>query len=198
MNLEPLIKYLPENSIHYIYEWIGDSRLKIRIKSKRKTKLGDYRFDKKAGIHQISIDGTMEPYPFFFVMTHEIAHLLVRKSYPENVRSHGDEWKRIFGELLDQSIEIYPEEIRSQIQRHAQNPKASIGADKHLHSALFLDDDMIEMLLDNLEEGQYFRLRKRIFQKGKKRKIRYICRELKTNRSYLISGQAVVDEIINL
>lgn len=197
MNLEPLIKYLPENSIHYIYEWIGDARLKIRIKSKRKTKLGDYRFDKKTGIHQISIDGTMEPYPFFFVLTHEIAHMIVRLSYPANVRSHGDEWKRIFGELLDQSIEIYPEEIRSQIRRHAQNPKASIGADKHLHSALFLDDDKIEMLLDNLEEGQYFRLRKRIFQKGKKRKIRYICRELKNNRSYLISGQVVVDEIID-
>lgn len=196
MNLEPLKKYIPENSIHYLNNWLESVPVKIKIKSKRKTKLGDYHFDQKTKIHHISIDGTMKPYPFFFVMTHEIAHLLVRKSHPESIKSHGDEWKSKFSELLWQSIEVYPKDLKTLILKHSRNPKASVGADKHLYKALFLNEEMVELMLDNLKGGQIFRLGKRIFQKGEKRKIRYICRELKTDRSYLVSGQVVVDEII--
>lgn len=197
MNLEPLRKYLPEDSLPFLYEWTAGVRLRIKIKPKRKTKLGDYRYDKKTCTHHISIDGTLEPYPFLYVMTHEIAHLMVRRDLPPHTRSHGSEWKSVFGRLLIRTAELYPEEIRGLIRKHALNPKATTGADRQLHTALFADNDRPEMILDNLVEGGYFRIRKRIFQKGQKRKIRYICREIKTNRSYLISGHAVVDEIIS-
>lgn len=197
MNLEPLKKFLPDNSIQYLYEWLDGVPLKIHVKSKRKTKLGDYRFDSVKGIHHITVDGTIDIYPFFFVMTHEIAHLLVRKNNPKGVKSHGVEWKIAFGKLLMQSIVVYPEELKPLIHRHALNPKASVGADVRLHKQLFLTEEQCQLLVENLKEGQYFRLGKRIFEKGQKRKIRYICRELKTNRSYLVSGQAVVEEIID-
>lgn len=197
MNLDPLQKYLPENALNFLYSWLSGVSLKIHVKSKRKTKLGDYRFDPEKSIHHITIDGTLEPYPFFFVMTHEIAHLIVRKNYPKGVKSHGDEWKITFGKLLTESIGTYPETLRPLIHRHALNPKASVGADPKLHKKLFLTAAQSEMLVENLKEGQYFRIGKRIFEKGQKRKIRYICRELKTNRSFLVSGQAVVEEIID-
>lgn len=195
MNLDALKNYLPENALPYLYKWLEGVSLTIKIKNDRKTKLGDYRYDKQSQKHQITINGSLEKEAFFFVITHEIAHLLVQNKYHTAVKSHGIEWKNEFSDLLKETVEIYPENFRAYILKHAVNPKASVGADADLHKLMFLKKEYHENLIENLNEGQKFRIRKRIFIKGKKRKIRYICRDLKTNKSYLVSGMAVADEI---
>ena len=106
------------------------------------------------------------------------------------------EWKFIFGEMLRESIEIY-KESRNEIIQHAKRPKASVGADKNLFQTLFLKKDQLGNIVENLTENQKFRIGKRVFQRGSKRKIRYICKELKTGHMFLVNGQAIVDEIIN-
>ncbi|MDD3458768.1 MAG: SprT-like domain-containing protein [Weeksellaceae bacterium] len=197
MNLELLKKHLPEDSITYLYEWLKDSSVVIQLRANRKTKLGDYIYEPKNRLHKISINSSLKPEAFFFVLTHEIAHLIARKTYSRNIKPHGKEWKAVFRDLLLESAEIYNEEVRPLIRNHAYRPKASMAADVALNKALFVNEEHIGNLLEGLPEGQRFRLGKRIFLKGKQRKIRYICRELKNNRSYLISGQVVVDEIID-
>lgn len=196
MNLSPLEKFLPENASQFLYQWLETKPVIIKIKSNRKSKLGDYKFLRETKSHQITINRDLKPEAFFFVLTHEIAHLLVRSTYSHNVKSHGVEWKQIFGQLLVESLDVYSDELQPLILKHARNPKASMAADKNLRQLLFMEEEQIGYLVENLKDKQKFRLGKRIFEKGAKRKIRYICKEIPTGKMYWVSGQAIVDEIL--
>lgn len=197
MNLKALEKFLPEQAKPFIISWLREEAISIKILPSRQTKLGDYRFLRDLNKHQITIDGSLDPQAFFFVLTHEIAHLFVYKKFKNRVLPHGIEWKLTFGKMLLESIEAYPDELKPYIYQHALKPKASVGADKYLHKKLFLDEEDWCKMVESLPNGQRFRLGKRIYERGTKRKIRYLCREVKTNKLYLVNGQAVVDEIIN-
>ncbi len=196
MNLKSLDPFLPTGALIFIEKWLEDVHVVIKLKNERRTKLGDYRFNHHPHLHQISVGKNLAPEAFFFVLTHEIAHLKVQKKFGSKAKSHGMEWKFIFGEMLRESIEIY-KESRNEIIQHAKRPKASVGADKNLFQTLFLKKDQLGNIVENLTENQKFRIGKRVFQRGSKRKIRYICKELKTGRMFLVNGQAIVDEIIN-
>lgn len=196
MNVSPLEKFLPENASQFLYQWLETKPVIIKIKSNRKSKLGDYKFLRETKSHQITINRDLKPEAFFFVLTHEIAHLLVRSTYSHNVKSHGVEWKQIFGQLLVESLDVYSDELQPLILKHARNPKASMAADKNLRQLLFMEEEQIGYLVENLKDNQKFRLGKRIFEKGAKRKIRYICKEIPTGKMYWVNGQAIVDEIL--
>jgi predicted SprT family Zn-dependent metalloprotease len=45
--------------------------------------------------HQITINGTLEPQLFFFVLTHELAHLIAFEKYGRRISPHGQEWKKL-------------------------------------------------------------------------------------------------------
>lgn len=197
MKFNSLQKHIPQNSLHFVEGWLEKESVHIKIKSARRTKLGDYRFDKNNQIHHISVDGTLNFAAFFFVLTHEIAHLKVKNLYPTGIKSHGQEWKHVFGEMLRESINAYGEELQPHILKHALNPKAAVGADRNLHRVLFLANVCPNKMVENVKERQRFRIGKRIFERGQKRKIRYICKETRTGKLYLVSGQAIVDEIIS-
>ena len=196
MNLKALEKFLPEAAKPFVINWLKEENIIIKILPSRQTKLGDYRFLKSHNKHQITIDGNLKSHAFFFVLTHEIAHLFVYKKFQNRVLPHGKEWKLIFGKMLLESIEAYPKELIPYIYKHALNPRASVGADVDLHKNLFLDKEDLFKLVENLSYGQKFRLGKRVYEREQKRKIRYLCREIKTNKLYLVNGQALVDEII--
>lgn len=196
MKPDLLKNYLPPGAMPYISDWLEGVGIVIKIKNSRRTKLGDYKFDMKSGIHQISIDKELQADAFFFVLTHEIAHLKVNQTFGRKVKSHGTEWKITFGKMLVETLEIYPENLKPFILNHARSPKASVGADKFLFQKLFLHEDHRDRLVENMSENQKFRIGKRVFERGSKRKIRYLCRELKTGRLFLVNGQAIVDEII--
>lgn len=196
MNSNQLASFLPDNALEFVYKWISSAKLKIKIRNPRKTKLGDYRFDPHSQMHEISINNNLSKEAFFFVLTHEIAHMHVRIQHSNAVKSHGSEWKTCFGKLLRESLMVYEAESRKIIFQHAQNPKASLGADLNLSRAFFHKEVEIDKQVQHLKEFQKFRIGKRIFIKGQKRKIRYLCKEIRTGRLYTVSGSAVVDEII--
>lgn len=186
---------LPNDALTFIKQWAGGESLIIKIRKQRKTKLGDYKFLNELNSHQITINHEMNPESFFFVLTHEIAHMLTRIHFSKKAKAHGKEWKYTFGKLLSESVRIYPEELQSLILNHAKNPKASLGADQNLMKHLFCIQQDETKKIENLPEKQKFRIGKRIFEKGRKRKIRYLCREIQTGKLYTVSGSAVADEI---
>ena len=75
MSVSVLEKFLPENALPYLKIWFGSYPCHLKITKNRNSKLGDYRKlpDKS---HQITVNGTLEPQLFFFVLTHELAHLI--------------------------------------------------------------------------------------------------------------------------
>lgn len=197
MNLTALENHLPKDAFPFVERWLDKNPLLLKILPTRKTKLGDYRFLREYNQHQITIDGNLNPQAFFFVLTHEIAHLLVYKQFKNRVMAHGDEWKLQFGTLLLESIEVYSKELRIHIYNHALRPKASVGADRNLHQLLFLKKEQWNHLVENLNQGQHFILANKVLEKGEKRKTRYLCKDIRTQKLYLVNGQALVEKIIN-
>lgn len=189
--------FLPSGALAFVDKWVGEENLNIKIRNTRKTKLGDYRFLREFNSHEITVNKDISTEAFFFVLTHEIAHLLVRIRFSSTVKSHGMEWKLTFGKLLLESIEAYSEELRPIIYKHAVRPKASLSADKNLMNNLFQIEQDDSKRIENLFENQKFRLGKRIFVRGKKRKIRYLCKEIQTGKLYTVSGSAIADEIFD-
>src|SRR5690606_7486923 len=112
MKFKLLKNYLSEGALPFVLHWLEGENIHIKIKNSRRTKLGDYKYDSLRKLHQITIDRELAPDAFFFVLTHEIAHLKVNQEFGRRVKSHGVEWKFTFGEMLVESLEIYPEKLK--------------------------------------------------------------------------------------
>lgn len=196
MNLKPLENHLPDGAWIYVKEWLMGSNVVIILKDSRKSKLGDYRYLFESDSHQITVNKELPREAFFFVLTHEIAHLQARRAFSKRIKPHGSEWKMVFGKLLMESLPVYNIDLRPHIIRHSKSPKANLTADPQLWKYLFRKNSDSEVSIESLVSNQKFRLGNRFFQKEEKRKIRYICKEITTGKRYLIHGQAIVDEII--
>lgn len=196
MNLNQLQTYLPDNALEFINKWIEYYPLTLKITKSRATKLGDYRKINAGKRHQITINGDLNPDAFFFVLTHEIAHMMVYAKYTHHeVAPHGKEWKNTFGHLLIDSYLIYPKDLRPYILKHAKSPKASVGADHQIAKFVINDSKDHQDYLEDIDLGAIFKISNKIFKKGEKIKLRYVCCEVKTQKKYLISASALVEKL---
>ena len=196
MNLEQLISYLPINADLFVRNWLENHFVTLKITQRRETKLGDYRKLLASNRHQITVNGDLNPYAFFFVFTHEVAHLKTFVQFDSRtINPHGKEWKTIFGTLLIESIHVDPDELTPYILHHAKHPKASLGADINVSKFIIADKNPTQTYLEDLEDGTVFSIGKRVFQKESKRKLRYLCLELKSKKKYLISATATVNKL---
>ena len=177
-------------------KWLENHFITLKITKRRETKLGDYRKLVENDRHQITVNGDLNPHAFFFVLTHEVAHLKTFVQFDSRkINPHGKEWKTIFGHLLLESIHVYPEELQPYILHHARHPKASLGADVNISKYIIDDKNPAQIYLEDLEDGTIFSIGKRIFKKESKRKLRYLCLELKTKKKYLINATATVNKL---
>ncbi len=198
-NHEILRKYLPESSVILIIELLENNPCHLKIVKNRKTKHGDFR-KYSNGDYQITINNDLNIYRFLLTLVHEIAHLVTYKKH-KNIRPHGIEWKRNFQHLMLPFVnpEIYPKEILPILAKHLINPKASTDADVNLSLALkeydkFRDKSFIfEIPIDSK-----FTHNNKIFIRGNKRRTRYECLEVLTDKKYLFHQNAEVDLVQNL
>ncbi len=196
MKLDQLQPYVPLNALVFIEKWIEKYSLTLKITKNRKTKLGDYRKIKENNRHQITINGDLNQEAFFFVLTHEIAHMMIYHRYNfGDVLPHGKEWKKVFGELLIESSHIYSDHLQEFVLKHAKSPKASVGADSNIAKFLLNEAQYNQDYLVDLPIGHQFLLNNKIFIKGEKIKLRYVCCEIKTKRKYLINASALVEKL---
>lgn len=196
MNLENLNSYLPLNSTLFVEKWLKDHSIVLKITKRRETKLGDYRKILGDNRHQITVNGDLNPYAFFFVFTHEVAHLKTFVQFnSKNISPHGKEWKTIFGQLLMESIIIYPDYLKPYILHHAKHPKASLGADANISKYIINDVKSDQTYLEDVDFGTIFSIGKRIFKKGPKQKTRFLCVEIKSNKRYLISATSIINKL---
>lgn len=123
MSIQILQKYLPEAALPFLKTWFANHQIHIHISRNRNSKLGDYQ-RLKDGSHKISINHSLQPELFYFVLTHELAHLI---AFDKNRRisPHGKEWKVIFREMLLESLSVYSEELKPHILVFSKSPKAN-------------------------------------------------------------------------
>ena len=193
-----LHNYIPDKSIILVEELLDEYSFFLIIKNNRKTKHGDFK-PLPNQKYQITINNDLNQYRFLITLIHEIAHL---KTYIENkkkirkIKPHGIEWKINFQHLMLPFLntEIFPDNILSALANYLRNPKASTDSDINLSLVLKQQDQpnnkqyIFEIML-----GRKFKYNNRIFVKGKKRRTRHECTEIKTKKVYLFHQNAEVE-----
>lgn len=167
----------------------------LKITPGRVSKLGDYRYDKIQKTHRISVNGTLNPYAFLLTYVHEVAHLLAFQENGFRIAPHGKEWKKSFQQLMTPMLnsQIFPDQVLVPLRLYMRNPKAASGSDQRLSLALQQYDQQDGSIsLTVVKPEQVFRFRKMILVKESVRRTRALCREVKSNKRYLISQAARV------
>ncbi len=188
-----LKNHIPQNSIEIINAYWKKHPFHLKMSNHRQTKSGDYRYIPENREHLISVNKSLNQYQFLFTLVHEIAHQWVRISYKRRQSPHGKAWKDMFKQLLEPFLlmNIFPDTIQKEVKRHMVNPKASSSADVKLYHALQYDKEGV--FLKDVDEGMKFKIGKKWFVKGPKRRTRYLCYALPDNRKYTISSIATIE-----
>lgn len=185
--------FLPKETIFYINNWLLEHSCHIKITKNRRSKLGDYRLlpDKT---HLITINGDLDKELFFFVLTHEIAHLLAFYE-KRNILPHGQEWKNKFRVLLLESISAYSENLRPLILNFAKNPKANFMSSPDL--VKYFDRNKTEQYLyvEDFEVGERFIYQTQVYLIEEKKKKRYLCKNMHSGKKYLFKSCAKVEKL---
>lgn len=188
--LNSLASYLPENSLEGVMYYLNTHEVHLTITRERKTVLGDYRNKRLDKNHRITVNGNLNKYSFLITLLHEIAHLLAFEKYGHSIAPHGKEWKKVFADVLKDFIsnEVFPKEVTMVLLKSINNLAASSCADLDLLRVLKSYDTKVELLIEDLEEGEHFIIKGgRVFERGPQIRKRYKCKELATGKMYLFS-----------
>ena len=194
MSIQSLEKYLPPNTLEYLKLWFADHYIHIKITRNRNSKLGDYRklADKS---HEITINSTLVPELFFFVLTHELAHLIAFEKYGRRISPHGNEWKFTFREMLLESLSSYDEKLRPIIIQFSKSPKANFMSSPDLVKYFYIEkqDDTLQFI-ETLQKGDFFMYRNEKYLLEGLIKKNYLCKNLATGRKYSFKPLARVEK----
>lgn len=184
MSIHILETYLPHNCLPFLKKWFANHVIHIKITKNRNSKLGDYR-KLPDNSHQISINSTLEPQLFFFVLTHELAHLIAFDDY-KRIAAHGKEWKLVFGTMLLESIAIYDDELQAILVKFSKNPKANFMSSydlvRYFHHKNLTPEDYF---LENLSIGTQFIYKQERYTIEEIRKKLYLCTHFTNGEKYL-------------
>ncbi len=195
MSIQLLEKYLPQNTLPFLKQWFGAHVIHIKITRNRNSKLGDYRKmpDKS---HQITINSTLQPTLFFFVLTHELAHLLAFENFGGRISPHGAEWKNTFRIMLLESLSVYPDDLKGIILKFAKAPKANFMSSPDLVRYFHIENYEDEAsYIEDLSAGDRFFYRKQTYIIEEKRKKNYLCTNLDSGKKYIFKPLARVEKI---
>lgn len=189
-------KFIPESAVPYcnkLYQKLG---FEFKIKKARQTKFGDYRYDPFGKKHVITINNDLNIYAFLVTYLHEVAHLIAFKEYGRRIKPHGQEWKDCFKQVTKPLLnnDTFPEPVLGALKRYFKNPKASSCSDPTLYAILKQFDMPTEgiIFLKKVSVGETFQFNNKEFVKLEKKRTRSVCKEISTNKKYLISELAEV------
>lgn len=195
MSIQSLEKYLPSNTLIHLKNWFSDYYIHIKVTRERNSKLGDYR-KIRDNSHEITINSTLAPQLFFFVLTHELAHLIAFEKYGRRIAPHGNEWKQTFREMLLESIDVYEEDLKPIITKFSYSPKANFMASPDLVKYFHVEnhDDELQYI-ERLTKGEQFIYRNEQYILEGLIKKNYLCTNLATGRKYSFKPLARVKKM---
>ncbi len=196
--MQALAAYLPKGSFEPVVSYLHQYKVHLTVSKQRKSVLGDYRHAGWGGNHRISINGNLNKFEFLITLLHELAHLLTYEQYRNTVDAHGKEWKYSYSQLLIVFVQlkIFPSDVEKALQKSIKNPAATANGETSLLLVLRSYDAIKKVghsTVENLKEGDLFQTEKgKIFRRGKVRRKRIECLELKTGLLYIFSPITLV------
>jgi len=192
-----LRKYLPEGFELFVLQLLEKYPVNFKIVPPRATKLGDFRVDKLKNLLQITVNGNLNAYSFLITTVHEFAHLITYKKYGFKAKPHGEEWKREYSVLVSEMLHYHsiPKDIETALINSLVNVKASSCSDLGLMRVLkaYDTDKLSGKNIESLTKNTIFVYQKRKFRLLEKRRTRYLCEELITQRKYLFHALTEID-----
>lgn len=188
---------VPAAALDYCVQLWEQHQFHFKLKRKRNSKLGDYRYDPKSKSHTITVNHDLNKFSFLITYLHEVAHLVTFQAHGRKVRPHGSEWKQNF-KLIALPVlndQVFPSNVLSLFAGYLKNPKASSCSDHRLFQSLAAFDDQPKTFLTEISVGQPFVFANRTFAKESLRRTRYVCKEISTGKKYLISKSAQVEAL---
>lgn len=181
-------KYIPEKAIPFVQFLIETHNFTLKIVTQRQTKHGDFR-KLPNGQFQITVNNNLNKYQFLLTLVHEIAHHVTHQKFGR-VQPHGKEWKTVFQHLMLPFLrpEIYTKEMLPFLANYLQNPKASTDSDPNL--SLILKENKAEKgksFIHQIPIGSLFEFKNTLYKKGQKRRTRFECLKIETNKVYLFN-----------
>ncbi|HET9486195.1 MAG TPA: transcription elongation protein SprT [Chryseosolibacter sp.] len=192
-------EHVPSAAMPYCYQLWQETPFDLKITRTRQTKVGDFTSKRSIAHPRITLNHELNPFLFLITYIHEVAHLRVHLHHGNRVDPHGEEWKKNF-QLLMQPVlnqNIFAGDVLVELHRHMANPKASSFADTALTKVLrsYDKDAAHYATLSDIPEGSIFRFQGRFFKKGKIRRTRVLCHEVKTKRHYLVPADVLVSGV---
>lgn len=192
-----LQEHVPPAAFDYCLGLWNVHHFKFKLRKTRVTKVGDFSC-RTGQTPQITVNHDLHPYLFLMTYIHEVAHLVVHIQHGFKAEAHGEDWKNTFKQLFAPMLDpvVFPEPLLSVLRRHMANPKASSFSDTELTN-LFRKENEKEanaVLLSDIPEGSIFRFHGRWFKKGKLRRTRVLCQEVKSKRQYLVPAEVPVQD----
>ncbi|MEQ8304533.1 MAG: sprT domain-containing protein [Cyclobacteriaceae bacterium] len=191
-----LNEHVPEAAYPYCFNLWRHYQFEFKLRKARATKVGDFTFV-PGKVPLITVNRDLDPFLFVITYVHEIAHLEVHQTYGRRVESHGKEWKKAFQQLMHPitNEQVFPPSILNGLQKHMVNPMASTFSDTRFTDILRKHDvrqkDVV--LLSQIPEGAVFGFRGKWFRKGKLRRTRVECKEIKSRISYLVPADVPIE-----
>ena len=168
----------------------------FKVTRTRATKAGDFFCASVDSTPRITVNHDLNPFLFLITYIHEVAHLRVFFEGNRRADPHGGEWKNCFRMLMQPVLTqgVFPEPLLSVLVEHLKNPKASSFTDVALTRALRNHDHQAYAMItvSELAEGSLFELSGKYFRKGKLKRTRFICQDVKSKRHYLVPAEALV------
>ena len=180
--------FLPEAAREQCAALIDERNVRIKVVRQRKTKHGDFRVHDRQVVG-ITLNAMDNPYRFLLTFLHELAHYDVFMCHSSRKKPHGTEWKSTFQSITSPFLttDYFPEPLLTTLKKHMENPRATFSADPKLMQALrSFDSPNDKKCIFELEQNTVFRTEDgRVFQKGAKRRTRFLCTCLHTKKQYL-------------
>lgn len=194
-----LTSHVPQAALPYCFRLWQETPFQLKITRTRQTKVGDFTSKKSIAHPRITLNHELNPYLFVITYIHEVAHLRVHLEFGHRVDPHGEEWKGRFQSLMlpVMNENVFTHDILVELYRHMTSPKASSFADTDLTKTLrrYDKDAANYATLSDIPEGSIFRFQGRFFKKGKIRRTRVLCHEVKTKRHYLVPADVLVSGV---
>ncbi len=157
----------------------------------------------------ITVNADLNPYAFLLTYVHEVAHCAVYRTYKRPGTPHGKIWQNTFQRLMTPLLTetVFPSDLLPLLQRYFQKPAATTAGHPALRQALRRYDLNQSQSIDKqcvvdvgeplwtLPDGQPFVFQKKTFVRGKLRRTRVVCREVRTGRSYAILADVRVEPL---
>lgn len=194
-----LQQHIPAAALAYSHALWKNNPFELKITRTRQSKVGDFTSRKGVKYQRITLNHDLNPYLFLLTYIHEVAHLHVFLLHSDRLDPHGDVWKGVFKQLMRPLLyeSVFPTEILHVLRSHMENPKASSFADGDLTKAFRIFDKNADKFacLSDIPEGSIFRFQRRFFKKGKLKRTRIVCCEIKSKKNYLIPAEVLVSNV---